>query len=161
MTRNLLAESWRERASRRSRWIALWAGLFVAGCSALAQDEPVPPALSAPISVYNNWSSYDELSDNIPLTEKLAMRELDELLRLKRAGVRFDYYMMDAFWFAPDGAYRTWRAPNWPKIWSASEMPGEWCPTRSLVQHQHAGQDSGGTGMEELAQREWQRHVVL
>jgi hypothetical protein len=79
-----------------------------------AQTEPPAPALSAPISVYNNWSAYDELSDNVPLTEALAMRELDELLRLKRAGVRFDYYTMDAFWFAPDGGYRTWRTPNWP-----------------------------------------------
>ena len=27
------------------------------------------PMLRDPISVYNNWSSYDELSDNVPLTE--------------------------------------------------------------------------------------------
>src|SRR6266851_5508308 len=52
-----------------------------------------------PIFVYNNWSAYDELSDNIPLTEHLALKELDEILRLRRFGVRFDYYMMDAFWF--------------------------------------------------------------
>src|SRR3984893_10314305 len=70
--------------------------------------------LQGPIVVYNNWSSYDELSDNVPLTEQLAMRELDELLRLRRRGVRFDYYMMDAFWFAKDGAYRTWRKSTWP-----------------------------------------------
>src|SRR4051812_15912417 len=72
------------------------------------------PILRDPIWVYNNWSSYDELSDNIPLTETLAIRELDEMIRLARAGVHFDYYMMDAFWFDPDGAYRTWRKPNWP-----------------------------------------------
>ena len=36
------------------------------------------PMLRDPISVYNNWSSYDELSDNVPLTEDLAMRELDQ-----------------------------------------------------------------------------------
>jgi hypothetical protein len=30
--------------------------------------------LPDPVWVYNNWSSYDELSDNIPLTEQLAMR---------------------------------------------------------------------------------------
>src|SRR3981189_1251476 len=45
-----------------------------------------------PIFVYNDWSAYDELSDNIPLTEQLAMRELDEILRLRRFGVRIDYY---------------------------------------------------------------------
>ncbi len=67
-----------------------------------------------PVWVYNNWSAYDELSDNIPLTEQLATKELDEIVRLKQYGVHFDYYMMDAFWFAPDGGYRTWRKPNWP-----------------------------------------------
>lgn len=113
---------------------------------ARGQNEPPPPALSAPISVYNNWSSYDELSDNIPLTETLAMRELDELLRLKRAGVRFDYYMMDAFWFAPDGGYRTWRKPNWPNgpdAWIAKckangVLPGMWFSTNTLVKIQAA-----------------------
>ncbi len=113
---------------------------------AVAQNEPLPPALQAPISVYNNWSSYDELSDNIPLTETLAMRELDELLRLKRAGVRFDYYMMDAFWFAPDGGYRTWRTPNWPngpeawirKCQANGVKSGLWFSTNTLVKIQAA-----------------------
>lgn len=124
---------------------ALAAGSLASG-AALAQTEPTPPALSAPISVYNNWSSYDELSDNIPLTETLAMRELDELLRLKRAGVRFDYYMMDAFWFAPDGGYRTWRKPNWPngpdawikKCQANGVRPGLWFSTNTLVKIQAA-----------------------
>ena len=43
--------------------------------------------LNQPIAVYNNWSAYDELSDNIELTEQLAMKELGEILRLRRAGV--------------------------------------------------------------------------
>lgn len=106
--------------------------------------EPPLPALQAPISVYNNWSSYDELSDNIPLTETLAMRELDELLRLKKAGVRFDYYMMDAFWFEPDGGYRTWRKANWPngpdawinKCKANGVLPGMWFSTNTLVKIQ-------------------------
>lgn len=99
------------------------------------------PLLRDPIWVYNNWSSYDELSDNIPLTETLAMRELDELLRLRRDGVHFDYYMMDAFWFDPDGGYRTWRKPNWPngpdawikKCRDNGIMPGLWFGTNELV----------------------------
>jgi hypothetical protein len=61
------------------------------------------PLARDPIVVYNNWSAYDELSDNIPLTEQLAMKELDEVLRLRRLGLRFDYYTIDAFWFDPDG----------------------------------------------------------
>jgi len=124
---------------------------LLAACAALAipshaQVEPPPPALPSPISVYNNWSSYDELSDNIPLTEALAMRELDELLRLKKAGVRFDYYMMDAFWFEPDGGYRTWRKANWPngpdtwidKCKANGVLPGMWFSTNTLVKIQAA-----------------------
>lgn len=94
-----------------------------------------------PIWVYNNWSSYDELSDNIPLTESLAMRELDEIIRLRKLGVHFDYYMMDAFWFDPDGGYRLWRKPNWPngpdawirKCKENGILPGMWFSTNTLV----------------------------
>src|SRR3982074_2606683 len=57
------------------------------------------PLARDPIFVYNNWSAYDELSDNIPLTEQLAMKELNQILRLRRFGVRVDYSMLDAFWF--------------------------------------------------------------
>jgi hypothetical protein len=64
------------------------------------------PLLRDPIWVYNDWSAYDELSDNIPLTEALAMKELNQIVRLRKLGVHFDYYLMDAFWFAPDGGYR-------------------------------------------------------
>jgi len=91
--------------------------------------------------VYNDWSAYDELSDNIPLTEGLAMRELNEIVRLRKYGVHFDYFMMDAFWFAPDGGYRTWRKPNWPNgpdRWIAEcqkngVLPGLWFGTNELV----------------------------
>jgi hypothetical protein len=99
------------------------------------------PLLVDPIWVYNDWSAYDELSDNIPLTEELAMKELDEIARLRTLGVHFDYYMMDAFWFAPDGGYRAWRKPNWPNgpdAWIAKckangLLPGMWFGTNELV----------------------------
>ncbi|HZZ39289.1 MAG TPA: hypothetical protein VFE06_09165 [Acidobacteriaceae bacterium] len=99
------------------------------------------PTLPAPISIYDNWSTYDELSDHVPLTQDLAMRELDQMLRLKKAGVRFDYYAMDAFWFAPDGAYRTWKKPNWPdgpepwitKCLQNGIRPGLWFSSNTLV----------------------------
>jgi len=99
------------------------------------------PLLHDPIWVYNDWSSYDELSDNIPLTEELAMKELRQILRLRQFGVHFDYYMMDAFWFAPAGGYRTWRKPNWPNgpdLWiqtcrENNILPGMWFGTNALV----------------------------
>ena len=104
-------------------------------------DKLGAPTLRDPISVYNNWSSYDELSDNIPLTQELAMRELDNVLRLRKLGVRFDYYMMDAFWFDPNGGYRTWRKPNWPdgpdawikKCQENGIRPGLWFSSNTLV----------------------------
>ena len=48
------------------------------------------------------------------------MRQLGALLRLRARGVRLDSYLMDAFWYAPDGAYRAWRKPHWP------QGPGRW-----------------------------------
>ena len=99
------------------------------------------PIARDPIWVYNDWSAYDELSDNIPLTEALAMKELNEVARLQRSGVHFDYYMMDAFWFASDGGYRRFRSPNWPEgpdRWIAAcrkngLLPGLWFSTNTLV----------------------------
>lgn len=99
------------------------------------------PFLAAPIWVYNNWSAYDELSDDVPLTEELAMRELEEVQRLRRFGVRLDYYMMDAFWYDPDGGYRTWRRESWPQgpdRWleackALGIKPGLWFSTNTLT----------------------------
>jgi hypothetical protein len=99
------------------------------------------PLLPAPVWVYNDWSAYDELSDSVPLTEKLAMRELREVERLRKSGVRFDYYMMDAFWYDPSGGYRAWRKPDWPDgpdRWlaacrAAGIKPGLWFSTNTLT----------------------------
>ena len=106
------------------------------------------PLLRDPIWVYNNWSAYDELSDRIPLTEELAMGELAQIARLQKFGVHFDYYMMDAFWFDPNGAYRKWRKPNWPDgpdRWIAEcrrnrILPGLWFSTNTLVKMNAAPQ---------------------
>jgi hypothetical protein len=99
------------------------------------------PTIPDPISVYDNWAAYDELSDHVPLTEALSMKELDNVLRLRKAGVRFDYYVMDAFWFDPDGGYRTWKKPNWPegpdnwikRCQQNGIRPGLWFSTDTLV----------------------------
>jgi hypothetical protein len=101
-----------------------------------------PPSLREPIWVYDNWSSYDELSDTVKLTEALAMHQLDELVRIRTAGARIDYYLMDAFWFAPDGGYRVWREEEWPhgpERWLAALRahgitPGLWFGGNTLTQ---------------------------
>jgi hypothetical protein len=150
-----------KRASVVSLAVCSILAIFAAGVRASSQtrDQNKPQAISTasetprlpsklgspvvrdPIWVYNDWSAYDELSDNIPLTESLAMKELGEIVRLRKLGVHFDYYMMDAFWFAKDGAYRTWRTPNWPngpERWIAEcrangLLPGLWFSTNTLV----------------------------
>ena len=96
--------------------------------------------LTKPVFVYNNWSAYDELSDNIPLDEALAMKELDHIVRLKKSGVQVDYYMMDAFWFDVNEGYRKWRPDCWPegpKRWldackREGIKPGLWFSTNLL-----------------------------
>lgn len=76
--------------------------------------ENAGPGFSRPTFVYNNWSAYDELSDTIPQTAELSMKMLDRLVEMKKAGVKVDCYMMDAFWFDRDGGYRVWNRKNWP-----------------------------------------------
>ena len=86
--------------------------------------------MSNRLTIYGNWSAYDELSDGIELTEELAMRQFDEMLRLRANGVQIDGYLMDAFWFSPEGGYRTWRVPNWPN------GPDRWldaCRTHGII----------------------------
>lgn len=125
---------------RRAAALALLA-LAALALPARAEDGQLQhPFLAAPVWVYNNWSAYDELSDEVPLTEELALRELDQLVRLRRAGVRVDYYVMDAFWYDPDGGYRLWRK-DWPHGADAwldrcrenGIKPGLWFGTNSLV----------------------------
>jgi hypothetical protein len=96
-----------------------------------------------PVFIYNNWSAYDELSDNVPQTEQLAMRELAEIVRLKENGVQIDYYVMDAFWFDKWGGYRTWQKQHWPNgpdKWLDSckknnIKPGMWFSTNLIATH--------------------------
>jgi hypothetical protein len=94
-----------------------------------------------PVFIYNNWSAYDELSDNVAQTEALAMQELNEIIRLKTSGVEIDYYVMDAFWFDIDGGYRTWHKQHWPNgpdKWLAvckenNIIPGMWFSTNLVA----------------------------
>lgn len=97
-----------------------------------------------PVFVYNNWSAYDELSDKVVQTETLAMRELGEILRLRKSGVQIDYYVMDAFWFDKLGGYRSWHREHWPQgpgnwLKSCREngiLPGMWFSTNLIATHE-------------------------
>jgi hypothetical protein len=134
-------------SSGKHVWVAAGSLILIAGSlmasaqERYSRDHLGSPTIPDPISVYDNWSVYDELSDNVPLTQALTMKELDEVLRLRKSGARFDYYVMDAFWFDPNGGYRTWKKPNWPagpELWIKTCQqngikPGLWFSTNTLV----------------------------
>ena len=102
-----------------------------------------PAGPRQPVFVYNNWSAYDELSDKVVQTEALAMRELGEIVRLKKSGVRIDYYVMDAFWFDKNGGYREWNHEHWPDgpdgwlrgCQDNGIKPGMWFSTNLIATH--------------------------
>ena len=102
--------------------------------------------VTQPAAIYVNWTAHDELSDNVELTETLAMQQFDELLRLRSRGVRLDCYLMDAFWYDVDSGYRAWRKPHWPAgpdRWLAAcrehgVTAGLWVSTNSLTCHLRA-----------------------
>jgi hypothetical protein len=77
-----------------------------------AQRAVLANAVSTPISVFNHESAYGDYP--APVNEAQAMQELNELARLKKAGMQSDFALMDASWFLPASAYRTLRASDWP-----------------------------------------------
>jgi hypothetical protein len=93
--------------------LALVSPLPIFARAANAQRDLLSSQLPAPISVYSH-SNQGQPSVSAPIGEKQAIRDLDEILRLKNAGVRIDYDLMDASWFEPRSAYRTPRAADWP-----------------------------------------------
>jgi hypothetical protein len=67
--------------------------------------------------IYCDWAAHDELGTLLKpqLTEQLTNSLLDRLQAMKSGyGIQFDYYLMDAFWYDPKGAYLTFKKPNWP-----------------------------------------------
>jgi hypothetical protein len=95
-----------------------------------------------PFYVYDNWSTYDELSDAVPLTEELALFQLEQVRRFMASGVKFDAYLMDAYWYDPSSAYRKWRPDRWPEgpdRWlrecdEAGLQPGLWFPANTAFE---------------------------
>jgi hypothetical protein len=96
-----------------------------------------------PIWVYDNWTAYTDGFaglDETRLTEDFALEHLRHVVRARQRGVRIDVYMMNAFWYQPDGGYRVWRRPDWPDgpdRWldgcaEAGVAPGLWFGSNTL-----------------------------
>jgi len=66
--------------------------------------------------IYCDWAAHDELGTLVKpqLTEQLVESQLDILQTLKAGGTEFSYYLNDAFWYDPRGAYLDFKKPNWP-----------------------------------------------
>jgi hypothetical protein len=96
--------------------------------------------LKKPSSVYITWGSHDQLSDTVELTEQLALQQLDEMIRLKQQGMKFDYFLMDMFWFDKHEGYRKFNQKNWPagpdtwleKCHQNGILPGLWLSTNLM-----------------------------
>ena len=87
--------------------------------------------------IYIDWAAHDELGTLVKpqLSEGLTNGLLDLLQSMKsREGIQFKYYVLDAFWYAPTGAYITFKKPNWPdgfgsvlkRILALGMKPGLW-----------------------------------
>jgi hypothetical protein len=66
------------------------------------------------MTVYGNWARYDYLSDGVWPDEKMVLETVEELAKMRDAGWRPDYYVMDAGWFDPKGDYTDYIRPAWP-----------------------------------------------
>ncbi|MHC4591252.1 MAG: alpha-amylase family protein, partial [Planctomycetota bacterium] len=88
-----------------------------------------------PLSIYCDWALHDELGGDARLTEEMTMDVLDVLERWRaKHGVRFDYYVFDAFWFDQPGDYKSFHPDMWPngfgpalqRIKALGMTPGLW-----------------------------------
>ena len=78
------------------------------------------------------------------------MRQLGALLRLRARGVRLDSYLMDAFWYAPDGASAR-RKPDGHGA-PAAGLKAVWKNYRSPASgSEYVVQAQGGTAMARLS----------
>lgn len=68
------------------------------------------------LRVYCDWGAHDETAkqDGLELDEGMALRILGDLRGAKeKTGLVYDYYLMDAFWYAPD-SYDRFKETHWP-----------------------------------------------
>ena len=68
-----------------------------------------------PLKIYCDWALHDDLSDSVYLTEELTLANIQNVVNFgKKSGVRFDYYLMDAFWFEENDPYIKFKASTFP-----------------------------------------------
>lgn len=67
------------------------------------------------LKIYCDWGLHDDLSDNVELTEAMTNDNIDRLsVLMEKSGVRFDYYLMDAYWFEENQPYIRFKERTFP-----------------------------------------------
>lgn len=68
-----------------------------------------------PLRIYCDWGLHDDPTDNIELTAEMTLANIGRLTKLsERTGVRFDYYLMDAYWFEEGQPYKKFKSRTFP-----------------------------------------------
>lgn len=68
------------------------------------------------ISIYGDWALHDEIGDKVKLNEEMTHSALDRLeCWQKEHALKFDFYLIDAFWYDPEGNYQQFKKSHWPQ----------------------------------------------
>ena len=95
-------------------FLALLAACAVTAPGSRAQRNAPASEMAAPIEIYTHASAPAAQAAASPLSEALTLRDLDQLVRLKKSGLRIDYDLLDASAIAPDGLLSSGRTAAWP-----------------------------------------------
>lgn len=72
----------------------------------------------APLRVYCDWGLHDDMAegeDKVELTEEMTMRNIERIAELsQKSGFKFDYYLMDAYWFEDNNPYTDFKKRTFP-----------------------------------------------
>lgn len=69
------------------------------------------------LKVYCDWGLHDDMTEGDPiLTAEMTLKNIQDIAEFsKKSGVKFDYYLMDAFWFEKGKPYSHFRKETFPE----------------------------------------------
>lgn len=72
-----------------------------------------------PVRIYCDWGLHDDLAegkDKVELTAEMTLENIERISALnKKSGKKFDYYIMDAYWFEEDNPYTDFKKRTFPQ----------------------------------------------
>lgn len=69
------------------------------------------------LKIYCDWGLHDDMTEGDPiLTAEMTLKNVRDIAEFsKKSGVKFDYYLMDAFWFEKGKPYSHFRKDTFPE----------------------------------------------